>query len=192
MSKSQSDTKSKIIGLGEKLLLGQGFNGFSYADIASAMGIKNAAIHYHFPSKSDLGLAIIQRARERFKKWGTDKETEQLADWERLDSFFKIYRHYLAKRESVCLCGALETDFMTLPKPMQEETKDLVSDLLNWLSKFLDGGRQRKTFSFPGTPRDQAIVVLAVMQGGLQITRGGMDQSVFDSAVSQIRRLLEP
>ncbi len=191
MSRTQGDTKSKIIDLGEKLLLGKGFNGFSYADIAISLGIKNAAIHYHFPCKSDLGLAIIQRARERFKKWGANKETEQLPDRERLDSFFQIYRHYLTKRESVCLSGALETDFTTLPKPMQEETRGLVYDLLTWMEIFLDQGRKRGTFSFPGTPRDQAIIVLAVMQGGLQMTRV-TDQSVFDLAVSQIRRLLKP
>jgi TetR/AcrR family transcriptional repressor of nem operon len=191
MNRSQGDTKSKIIDLGEKLLLGQGFNGFSYSDIAVSLGIKNAAIHYHFPAKCDLGLAIIRRARERFNKWVINKETELLSDWKKLDSFFQIYRHYLTKRESVCLSGALETDFTTLPKSMQEETRGLVCDLLTWVEKFLDQGRKRVTFSFPGTPRDQAIIVLAVMQGGLQMTKV-TDQSVFDSAVKQIRRLLEP
>jgi TetR/AcrR family transcriptional repressor of nem operon len=177
--------------LGEKLLLKKGFNGFSYADIAASLGIKNASIHYHFPSKCDLGLAIIQRTRQRFRKWESSGETAVMDDRERLDNFFQIYRHYLTKSESVCLSGALETDFTTLPKPMQEETRGLVSDLLTWMEKFLDEGRQRGTFSFPGTPRHQAIVVLAVMQGGLQMNRV-VDPSIFETAVSQVRRLLEP
>ena len=171
------------------MLLVQGFNGFSYADIAASLGIKNAAIHYHFPVKCDLGLAIIRRAMERFVKWGASRKTEMMADWKKLDSFFEIYRHYLTRKESVCLSGALETDFTTLPVPMQEEERGLVSDLLTWLEKFLDEGRRSGSFAFPGTPRDQAVVVLAAMQGGLQMTRV-MDQPVFDSAVSQVRRLL--
>jgi hypothetical protein len=56
------------------------------------------------------------------------------------------------------------------------------------LREFLDEGRRSGSFPFPGTPRDQAVVVLAAMQGGLQMTRV-MDQPVFDSAVSQVRRL---
>jgi AcrR family transcriptional regulator len=63
MSKLPGDTKSKILDLGETLLLKKGFNGFSYADIAASLRIKNSSIHYHFPGKCDLGLGVIQRAR---------------------------------------------------------------------------------------------------------------------------------
>jgi TetR/AcrR family transcriptional repressor of nem operon len=191
MSKLPGDTKSRILDLGEMLLLKKGFNGFSYADIAASLEMKTASIHYHYPCKCDLGLNIIRRARDRFEKWGASSQTAMMNDWEKLDSFFHIYRYYLTRRESVCLSGALETDFTTLPSAMQEEAKGLVSDLLKWMEKFLDEGRRRKTFSFPGTSRDQAIVVLAVLQGGLQMTRV-IDRSVFDSAAHQIRRLLEP
>ncbi len=191
MGRLPGDTKKKIMDLGEKLLLVQGFNGFSYADIASSLGIKNAAIHYHFPSKCDLGLAVIERSRQRFDRWAASRRTEEMADPAKLDGFFEIYRHYLTRSDSVCLSGALETDFTTLPEPMQEEARALVADLLAWLERFLDEGRARGSFSFPGTPRDQAIVVLAVMQGALQMSRV-MDSSTFDAAVSQIRRLLIP
>ncbi len=191
MSRLPGDTRKTIIDLGEKLLLNQGFNGFSYADIAASLGIKNAAVHYHFPSKCDLGVEIIRRARQRFDNWGARKKTQDMPEWEKLDAFFAIYRYYLTNGRSVCLSGALETDYVTLPAPMQEEAKGLVEDLLTWLEKFLEEVRQRKIFVFPGTPRDQATVILAVMQGALQMTRV-KDQSVFDSAVDQIRRLLTP
>lgn len=191
MSKAPGDTRSKILDTGEKLLLKKGFNGFSYADIAAELGIRNASIHYHFPGKCDLGLAIIRRARQRFSRWSARKETEMMADWEKLDDFFQIYRNYMTKSESVCLSGALETDFTTLPAPMQEETRGLVSDLLTWMDTFLNGGRKRGTFAFPGTSRQQAIVILAVMQGGLQMNRV-LDPPVLESAAVQVRLLLEP
>jgi len=190
MKKLTDSTKTKIIDVGEKLLLKNGFNGFSYADIALALGIKKSSIHYHFPGKADLGLAVIQRARQRFSGWCERRETAEMADWDKLDRFFEIYRHYLTKSESVCLSGAMQTDFTTLPKPMQEETKGLVSDLLKWMDNFLDKGRKRGTFSFPGTSRDQAVVVLAVMQGGLQMNRV-LDSPIFDMAAAQIRCLLK-
>lgn len=191
MARLEGDAKKRIIDSGEKLLLKKGFNGFSYADIAAALGIKNASIHYHFPSKCDLGQAIIRRARERFAQWGARRETALVDDWEKLGDFFQIYRHYLTRSDSVCLVGALETDFSTLPKSMQDETRGLVTDLLTWMEQFLDLGRQRGTFAFPGTPRQQAVVVLAVMQGGLQMNRV-LDPSIFESVVSQVRSLLQP
>lgn len=191
MQKVTGDTRKKILDIGEHLLLKQGFNGFSYADIAKSMGVKNAAIHYYFPAKSDLGVAIIGRARRRFERWGAARKTALMTDWERLDDFFHIYRCCLTSSGSVCLSGALETDYATLPPDMQKETRALVSDLLMWMEQFLSEGRNKGTFAFPGTSRDQAIVILAVMQGSLQMNRAE-GKSIFEAAVGQIRRLLEP
>lgn len=190
MTKAQGDTKKRIVSIGEKLLLRQGYNGFSYADISNELGIKNAAIHYYFPTKCDLGVAIIQRGRSRFGKWCEGVETSPMDEWDILDSFFQIYRSYLAK-STVCLSGALETDFATLPQPMRDETRGLVSDLINWTERFLRDGRERGAFSFWGTARDQAITVLAVIQGSIQMIRA-TDPSVFEVALAQIRRLLKP
>ena len=54
-----NDTRSEIIRLGSELIRSIGYNSFSYADISKALNIKNAAIHYYFPSKSDLGVEKI-------------------------------------------------------------------------------------------------------------------------------------
>ena len=58
-----NDTRSEIIRLGSELIRSIGYNSFSYADISKALNIKNAAIHYYFPSKSDLGVEIIRENR---------------------------------------------------------------------------------------------------------------------------------
>jgi TetR/AcrR family transcriptional repressor of nem operon len=46
-----TNTSRTILNLAESFLQDKGFNGFSYAYIASELGVKNAAIHYHFPTK---------------------------------------------------------------------------------------------------------------------------------------------
>ena len=69
------DTRTSILNLAEKLIRTRGYHAFSYQDISKPLKIKNAAVHYHFPAKADLGLAVIQRTIESFKKkvilWGT-------------------------------------------------------------------------------------------------------------------------
>ena len=44
-----SDTREQIIDRASELMMQRGFNGFSYSDISAPLGVKNAAIHYHFP-----------------------------------------------------------------------------------------------------------------------------------------------
>ena len=63
-----NDTRSEIIRLGSELIRSVGYNSFSYADISKALNIKNAAIHYYFPSKSDLGVEIIKRNLNAFNE----------------------------------------------------------------------------------------------------------------------------
>ncbi|HYB21573.1 MAG TPA: TetR/AcrR family transcriptional regulator [Thermodesulfobacteriota bacterium] len=184
----QKDTKVEILDLAENLLLTRGFNGFSYADISSVLKIKNAAVHYYFPAKADLGVAIIQRARERFANWTQDQRMIARPPAEKLEAFFSQYLRFLEAGQQVCLGGALETDFKTLPPGMQAETQKFVADILVWMVGVLEEGRERRLFSFPGEARDQAILILSSLQGALQMTRAA-GSSCLHLAMAQIRRL---
>jgi TetR/AcrR family transcriptional regulator, transcriptional repressor for nem operon len=183
------DTKTEILDLAENLLLDRGFNGFSYADISSVLGIKNAAVHYYFPTKSDLGIAIIQRAKERFTDWTRGERMVAKPPAEKLEAFFRRYLRFLEAGQQVCLGGALETDFKTLPAEMQVETQKFASDILAWMERVLDEGQKKRAFSFPGEAKDQAIIILSSLQGALQMTRA-VGPSCLHLAMAQIKRLV--
>jgi len=185
---AQKDTKVEILDLAENLLLNRGFNGFSYANISSVLKIKNAAVHYYFPAKADLGLAIIQRARERFANWTQNQRMVAKAPAEKLEAFFRQYLKFLEAGQQVCLGGALETDFKTLPREMQVATQKFASDILAWMEGVLEEGREKHILSFPGEAKDQAILILSSLQGALQMTRA-VGSSCLHLAMAQIRRL---
>jgi TetR/AcrR family transcriptional repressor of nem operon len=188
---AQRDTKIEILDLAENFLLDRGFNGFSYANISSVLKIKNAAVHYYFPAKADMGVAIIQRARERFASWTQNQRMVAKPPAEKLEAFFRQYLRFLEAGQQVCLGGALETDFKTLPLEMQVETQKFASDILFWMEGVLEEGREKQIFSFPGEARDQAILILSSLQGALQMARA-VGSSCLHLAMSQIRRLLAP
>src|ERR1700690_1820272 len=50
-----------ILDAAERLAQTRGYNGFSYADVAAQIGVTKASLHYHFPSKAELGRALIER-----------------------------------------------------------------------------------------------------------------------------------
>ncbi len=185
----QKDTKTEILDLAENLLLDRGFNGFSYANISSVLKIKNAAIHYYFPTKADLGAAVIHRARERIASWTQNQRMVARAPTEKLEAFFRSYLRFLEAGQQVCLGGALETDFKTLPPTMQVETQKFAADILVWMEDVLEEGRKKRVFSFPGEAKDQAILILSSLQGALQMTRA-VGPSCLHLAMAQIRRLV--
>jgi len=184
------DTKKQILDLAESLLLDRGYNGFSYKDIAAALGIKTASIHYHYPRKTDLGVSIIERAIRRFEKWGLSLEHRNLDSSRKIDEFCSLFKRF-ASRQQVCLGGALQTDFKTLPGEMQQKSCEFASVLLQWLEGLLRDGRKTGAFRFPGEARDQAVLIISSLQGSIQMDRV-TSRSSFRSAVRQITLSVSP
>ena len=157
--------------LAESFLQERGFNGFSYAHIAKALDVKNAAIHYHFPTKEELACGVIQRYRDRFQLWINNARIKNLPPQEKLEWFFSIYTNTRADNGKVCLAGSLETEFNSLPASLQEQTEGLTRELLTWLQATLQEGRDTGVFQFGGDPAGKAALILSSLQGALQMAR---------------------
>ena len=183
MSKS-SNTKRAILNLAEALMQDKGFNGFSYAHIASELGVKNAAIHYHFPSKEALGGAVVQRYRDRFQLWVNNPSVKDLPPVKKLEWFFGIYSDMRADKGKVCLAGSLETEFNVIPESLRAQTKALTNELLSWLAATLEEGRRANVFHFTGDPAGKAGLILASLQGGLQLARA-LGTDMFHAVIEQ-------
>jgi AcrR family transcriptional regulator len=54
-------TVEVLLDAAEKRIRKCGYNAVSFRDLAVDADIKSASVHYHFPRKEDLGLALVQR-----------------------------------------------------------------------------------------------------------------------------------
>jgi TetR/AcrR family transcriptional regulator, transcriptional repressor for nem operon len=180
------NSKRTILNLAESMLQDKGFNGFSYAHIASELGVKNAAIHYHFPTKEDLSVAVIQRYRDRFKLWINNARVRNLSHQGKLDWFFSIYTDMRADKGKVCLVGSMEAEFNSIPDGLQSEVQSLHRELLAWLQVTLADGRDAGTFQFKGEPADKAAMILSTLQGALQMARA-LGTKKFREVIAQIK-----
>lgn len=180
------DTRDRILDSAETLLLDQGFNGFSYKHIAEQLGVKNAAIHYHFPTKSDLGVALLERYRRRFHAWIKQQQEHTVTATEKLNGYFGITLSYLRHGGKVCPLGVLETEFNVLPVPLQDAAQTLDREMRVWLGSVLDVGRASGEFRFEGEADAKALVITATLQGVLQIARSAGSEAVF-SAIRQLK-----
>jgi AcrR family transcriptional regulator len=180
------NSKRTILNTAEFLLQDKGFNGFSYAHIASELGVNNAAIHYHFPTKEDLGIAVIQRYRERFRLWTNNSRVKDLAPQEKLEWFFSIYDNTRADKGKVCLIGSMEVEFNSIPESVQAEVKALHREMLAWLEAALSEGREAGVIRFNGEPASKAGLILSSLQGALQMARA-LGARKFHEVVEQLK-----
>ena len=186
-SPAKTDTRTKILRLAEQLLQNKGFNGFSYHDIAEPLGIKNAAVHYHFPSKADLGVALIRRYRQilaassrTFMRTGKDPMRQ-------LDGYFAFCRRRCETSGGICPIAVVATDYNTVPQPMRDEAARLAEETVAWLSRVFEAGRAEGLLSFEGNPDDKAVQVQAALQGAGQLARfHGLD--AMDATIRQVQR----
>lgn len=140
------------------------------------MNIKNAAIHYYFPSKSDLGVEIIERNIKAFN--------ELTSQWKSLN-YKEQYYNYIHMHDSfvnnhwVCIVGALASSCDTLPENMQSRLEHLINTILDWLTELLDVGKKQKDFSFPEEPRTKALMVHSTLLSALQVSKVLKDSTVY-------------
>lgn len=66
-SKLSIDRKEKIVSAAIERLFAVGFEGFRIADVAKDVGINNATLIHHYPSKVALIRAVVENFTERFK-----------------------------------------------------------------------------------------------------------------------------
>ncbi|MGJ7031989.1 TetR/AcrR family transcriptional regulator [Niabella hirudinis] len=154
--------------IGDALLRERGYNAFSFADISRQLHIKNASVHYHFPTKTALGLAIITGYEERFAR--LRQELAGRPVMEKLEAFFNVYIA-ARKEDRICLVGALATDFYTVDAAIQEALDQMVQQVLNWLMCILEEGKRTGVFFFELPVRTKALLITTNMIAALQLTR---------------------
>jgi TetR/AcrR family transcriptional regulator, transcriptional repressor for nem operon len=65
MAKKGARTRERILAEAEKLVLAKGYSGTAVDDILAATSLTKGAFFYHFKSKNDLAMALLERFRER-------------------------------------------------------------------------------------------------------------------------------
>ena len=53
--------REAILAAAKRTAQAHGYGGLNFRELAAEVGIKAASIHYHFPSKADLGAAVAKR-----------------------------------------------------------------------------------------------------------------------------------
>ncbi len=180
-----ADTAQRILDVAERLVQTRGFNGFSYADIAEALAVTKASLHYHFPSKADLGRRLIERYEKTFLAALKGIGAAGAAPREQLKRYVRIYADVL-RENRMCLCGMLASDYATLPKAMREEVKHFFDENERWLVGVLEQGRKSGSLEFKGPAVDLARVIVGSLEGAMMLARSYGDASRFDSAAERL------
>ena len=166
-----SNTREQIVDRAFQLMLQRGINGFSYKDISQPLGIKNAAVHYHFPNKMDLIKALIHENHEILKKGTAEFMAYGGPARPQLEGMFAFVLNQCDCGRPICMVGALAIDYDELPKDVKQVNDVFMNDSITWLTKVVETGREQGEFDFRGDATATAATLLATIQGARQMAR---------------------
>jgi TetR/AcrR family transcriptional regulator, transcriptional repressor for nem operon len=181
----EAGTAADILDIAERLAQTRGFNGFSYADVSSELGISKAALHYHFAGKVELGHRLIARYSERFRSALEAIEASAIPHSKKLAAYCDIYRQTLSSQR-MCLCGMLAAEYKTLGEPMRVAICSFFDQNRTWLAALLESGREAGDLYFTEPAERAAKTIIAALEGALLIAGPLHDPAILDAVVERV------
>lgn len=169
-----------------RMVQARGYNALSFRDLAEAVGVKSSSVHYHFPTKGDLGAALARRYTEE----GVAYLDAMLADADghhaSLQRYVAVFRAALEDGNRMCLCGIMAAENEDLPDRVRREVAAFTNANVDWLTRLLLAQR-------PGTDevgaRARAAAIYAAVAGAQLLARGRGDIAVYDAIMDSFTGL---
>ena len=167
-----STRTEKILDFAEIEMRKGGFDAVSFRDIAEEVGIKSASVHYHFPSKADLGQAVAKRYTERFiAGLGAPLDPAE-SPRDRIARIADAYLHAYRTDGANCLCAVFGSVAPTLPSRTMDEVRHFYNELQSWVATALT---EAETPVSPET-------VISVLQGAMVLSTAREDPKPLEAA----------
>jgi TetR/AcrR family transcriptional regulator, transcriptional repressor for nem operon len=179
-----SSTRDKIIELAQEAIATRGYAAFSFRELAAELGIKSASIHYHFPTKTHLGVEVARAWRQKLETALMGIAAQTANPRQALDDLVSIYRHEAKTSQRMTVCTMLAAEINNLPEEIRSEMGQFYALNLGWIkARLLDSG-------FAELEADEkSRQIFALLQGALIGAKGQGDPGYFDVVVKAVTAL---
>ena len=186
MSIVKTGTREKIIKLATGLIETSGYSGFSYQDIAAKLKIKKASIHYHFPSKEDLGLAVFDAFTKGIDDHIQQRDFEKISPTKKLIGYFTYHEEVTLDCNQISCVGAITSEWNVLPKKMRERVDKFNAWHVGFISAILKEGVAKGEFCRIGSLEEKAMFIIAATKGALLMARERDSIEIYHSITRQL------
>lgn len=176
-------TREQAVVAARRLIQTRSYLGFSFQDVATAVGVRKPSLYHHFASKEALGAEVLRAAMEAFRSWAQSVAGRPGA--ERLDLYFEMYRNDIRAGERVCAGGSFVAGWDCIEDDLRQAVRQIRSEQVLWLTgvlgAVLPGGKPASVL---------AGFVYASCQGALSTSRMTGRVEDFDEVIDQVKQTL--
>lgn len=179
----------KIQEVTENMIRIGGYNSFSFREVANRVGIKSSSVHYHFPTKVDLAVAVARRYTDNFMSILEEENQSSKTIKELLHYYISLFEKALKEECKMCLCGLLAAESSNLPEEITLEVQRFFNLNINWLSKMflqLDDVENNQEDA-----EKKAVFLISALEGAMLTSQVNNNNEMFDMTTQQIKVLLK-
>ncbi|MGE8143786.1 TetR/AcrR family transcriptional regulator [Pseudomonas frederiksbergensis] len=156
-----------------------GYSGINFRSIADQVGIKNASIYYHFPSKADLGAAVAKRYWEQTAGVLEAIRAANPDPVHCLQVYPSIFRQSLEDGNRLCLSSFMAAEYQDLPEEVKGQVLAFADINVAWLTHVLaDLGLGSVDLC-----ERRARAIYTAVAGAQLIARTRLDIGLFDELI---------
>lgn len=159
-----------------------GYSGLNFRDLAATVGIKSSSIHYHFPTKADLGAAVARRYWEDTAK-SLDAAAADGDAQRSLHAYPNEFRKSLADGNRLCLCSFMAAEYDDLPDAVKTEVQAFADVNIAWLRKMLVAAEAVPELESEARAR----AIFAAVAGAQLVARSRSDIGLYDAMIDSYR-----
>lgn len=188
-----SDTAIRIRETAHDLIAERGYFGFSYADIAEAVGIRKASIHHHFPSKVDLVVATLKNHRARLVEAAGSLDHNIADPVQRLRLYVQHWAECVkSNNRPICIAALLSTELPALPEEIRVEVQLHFKYLVSWIRSTLKEGARSGNIQLQHNAEVEAQSFVALVHGAMISARALGSSDIFTSITKGALERLRP
>lgn len=185
----EKDTVTAILDAAQDMMRLGGYHAASYRDIAARVAIKSASVHYHFPTKEDLGAAVMRRYRAMTLAHLGDPLDPARTARAAIEHYVAMFRHAQVGECRNCLFGVLAMEAGGLPEPVRVAVREHAEAHAAWLRAVY--GRLAPSGGDPVDAERRAWLTLCAMQGAMAAGLLGGGTGAFERVAEALLAGLE-
>ena len=170
----------RILEAAEARLRSNGYGAVSFRDLANDVGVKSASVHYHFPRKEDLGVAVVAAYTKKvFEALGMAGQGKTPHD--RLGAYIGVFRHALVQENAICLCAMLGAEARGLPVQVADAVRVFFQANIDWLDEALADA----------VSKPKSAEIIAALEGAMLLANTMDSIAMFEDVASGLLKRVE-
>ncbi len=192
-TKKGEQTRDRILKCTRQILITRGFYNTSIQDIIRATGVKKGNLYYHFASKEELGIAVLQDAKDEFFQL-LEAAFSGSTPLERVNNFLEAILNEQRKRNFVggCLFGNTALEMSDTNSEFARIINKIFIRWSNILEEHLREAVERGELITDFAPHQLAKLIIAAIEGGIMMSRVSKDEKDLVDCMESLKRLLLP